>query len=61
MAIIFMLLAISISLALFFLVSFIWASRDGQFDDTYAPAQRILFDDHDQIASDPTKKDKECN
>ena len=28
-----------------FLVSFFWATNDGQFDDTYTPAIRILFDE----------------
>lgn len=59
MEIIFVLLAISICLALFFLVSFIWASKTGQFDDTYGPAYRILFDDEDQI-QEPIKSEKEC-
>lgn len=45
MGIIFVLLTISICLALFFLVSFIWATKDGQFEDTYGPAVRMLFED----------------
>lgn len=45
MEIIFVLIAISICLALFFLLSFLWATRNGQFEDTYGPAVRILFDD----------------
>lgn len=28
-----------------FLVAFFWATKDGQFDDTYTPAIRMLFDD----------------
>lgn len=28
-----------------FLVAFFWATKDGQFEDTYTPAIRILFDD----------------
>lgn len=28
-----------------FLISFFWATKDGQFDDTYTPSVRILFDD----------------
>lgn len=27
-----------------FLIAFFWATKDGQFDDTYTPAVRILFD-----------------
>lgn len=28
-----------------FLIAFLWSVRDGQFDDDYSPAHRILFDD----------------
>lgn len=52
MQIIFILIAVSISLALFFLISFLWANKDGQFEDTYGPAYRILFEDE----SDTKKK-----
>lgn len=27
-----------------FLIAFFWATKDGQFDDTYTPSVRILFD-----------------
>ncbi|MEZ4922984.1 MAG: cbb3-type cytochrome oxidase assembly protein CcoS [Crocinitomicaceae bacterium] len=60
MGIIFLLLTISICLALFFLVSFIWASRNGQFDDTYGPAVRMLFDNENDIPTDNPKNEKEC-
>ncbi|MBD3637332.1 MAG: cbb3-type cytochrome oxidase assembly protein CcoS [Crocinitomicaceae bacterium] len=61
MEIIFMLLAISICLALFFLLSFLWASKSGQFDDTYGPARRMLFDgDESETHSDNSKNTKEC-
>ncbi len=53
MQIIFLLITVSTSLALFFLISFIWANRKGQFEDTYGPAVRMLFDDEEK-----TKKDK---
>lgn len=59
MEIIFVLLAISICLALFFLISFIWAAKSGQFDDTYGPAYRILFDEEDH-AQEKIKSEKEC-
>jgi cbb3-type cytochrome oxidase maturation protein len=29
-----------------FLASFLWAVKQGQFDDTQTPAVRILIDDH---------------
>jgi cbb3-type cytochrome oxidase maturation protein len=33
------------SLGLTFLVSFLWATKSGQFDDDYTPSVRILFED----------------
>lgn len=27
-----------------FLGAFIWATKDGQYDDTYTPSVRMLFD-----------------
>lgn len=45
MIIIFLLIIISLIVALGFLAAFIWAVKDGQYDDDYTPAIRILFDD----------------
>jgi cbb3-type cytochrome oxidase maturation protein len=45
MNMIFMLIGISILLALIFLIAFFWASKSGQHDDMYTPSIRILFDD----------------
>jgi cbb3-type cytochrome oxidase maturation protein len=38
-------LIVSLVIALFFLASFFWATKEGQFDDDYTPSVRILFDD----------------
>ena len=45
MNIIYMLLAISLFVALVFFVLFIFSMRKGQYDDTYTPAIRMLFED----------------
>ena len=45
MGIIYLMIGVSFSIALFFLVSFFWATKDGQFDDDYTPSIRMLFDD----------------
>jgi cbb3-type cytochrome oxidase maturation protein len=45
MGMIYIMLTVSLLIALFFLVSFFWATKTGQFDDDYAPSVRILFDD----------------
>jgi cbb3-type cytochrome oxidase maturation protein len=45
MLIIILLIAISLTIAILFLVAFIWGMKSGQFDDTYGPSVRMLFDD----------------
>lgn len=45
MSVIFILISISILVAVTFLALFIWASRSGQYDDTTTPSIRVLFDD----------------
>jgi cbb3-type cytochrome oxidase maturation protein len=45
MSVVFVLIIIGILVASVFLVAFIWAVRSGQFDDSYTPSVRILFDD----------------
>lgn len=47
-------LVVSLLIACFFLVSFLWATKSGQFDDDYTPSVRILFEE-DLI----TKEDKD--
>lgn len=45
MTIIVALIAISLTLALIFLAAFLWSMKSGQFDDTYGPSVRMLFDE----------------
>lgn len=45
MKIILLLIAVSMLVALGFLVAFFWAVRSGQYEDEYTPSVRILFDD----------------
>jgi cbb3-type cytochrome oxidase maturation protein len=45
MAIIFLLIGVSVLIALIFLGAFFWANKTGQHEDTYTPSVRILFDD----------------
>ncbi len=44
MAVIIVLIAISLIIALGFLIAFLWSLRSGQYDDTYSPSVRMLFD-----------------
>ncbi|MBI1766971.1 MAG: cbb3-type cytochrome oxidase assembly protein CcoS [Bacteroidetes bacterium] len=45
MGIIVILITISLSIALIFLGVFYWNIKSGQYDDTYTPSIRMLFDD----------------
>jgi cbb3-type cytochrome oxidase maturation protein len=45
MSVVFVLVFAAILLAGGFLVAFIWSVKSGQYDDTYTPSVRILFDD----------------
>lgn len=45
MNIIYALLAISTTVAIFFFVLFIISVKKGQYDDSYTPSVRMLFDD----------------
>lgn len=45
MSVIIILIIVSVLVALLFLIGFIWAVINGQYDDTYSSSVRILFDD----------------
>jgi len=45
MSVIYLLLAASLVVALIFLGLFIKSVKQGQFDDTWSPARRLLVDD----------------
>ncbi|MGB6151748.1 MAG: cbb3-type cytochrome oxidase assembly protein CcoS [Pricia sp.] len=45
MSVIYVLLAISLTVAIIFFVAFIISVRNGQYDDSYTPSVRMLFDD----------------
>ena len=45
MTIIILLIAISLPIAIVFLVIFLWALKSGQYDDTYTPSVRMLFEE----------------
>jgi cbb3-type cytochrome oxidase maturation protein len=48
MIVIVFLLIISLLVAIGFLIAFIWGSKTGQFDDSFTPANKILFDQTNQ-------------
>lgn len=55
MSVIYLLLAISVTVALIFFAIFVVSVRRGQFDDSYTPSVRMLFEDE---LVDPEKRDE---
>lgn len=45
MSVLIILIAISILVAIVFLIGFLWSVNNGQFEDDYTPSVRMLFDD----------------
>jgi len=45
MSIIYVLLSISVLVAIIFFIAFIISVKRGQYDDTYTPSVRMLFED----------------
>jgi cbb3-type cytochrome oxidase maturation protein len=45
MSVVFILVFVAIVMAGGFLGAFIWSVKNGQYEDTYTPSVRILFDD----------------
>jgi len=58
MSIIYMLLAVSVIVAIGFFIAFIISVKNGQYDDVYTPSVRMLFDD--ELVKEP-KKTKTTN
>ncbi|HSP40934.1 MAG TPA: cbb3-type cytochrome oxidase assembly protein CcoS [Gillisia sp.] len=61
MSVIYVLLTISIIVALVFFAAFIIAVRNGQFDDDYTPSVRMLFDDELITEKDAKAKTSKIN
>ncbi|MFD1614865.1 cbb3-type cytochrome oxidase assembly protein CcoS [Gelatiniphilus marinus] len=62
MSVIYILLSISIVVAIVFFAAFIYAVKKGQFDDSYTPSVRMLFED--ELVKEqpkPTLKTKKTN
>lgn len=50
----FILIGVSLLVAVSFLAAFIWSVRNGQYEDDYTPSVRILFEN--KIATIPKSK-----
>ncbi|MGK7394126.1 MAG: cbb3-type cytochrome oxidase assembly protein CcoS [Candidatus Cyclobacteriaceae bacterium M3_2C_046] len=58
MSVVIILIMVSLVVALAFLGAFIWAVKSGQYDDTYSPSVRILFEDKNRKKEDSKPKNK---
>lgn len=56
MQIIVVLISISVVVAVVFLVSFVWAVKSGQYEDTYGPSVRMLLDGSEKKKEAAKKK-----
>ncbi|TSE06534.1 MULTISPECIES: cbb3-type cytochrome oxidase assembly protein CcoS [Aquimarina] len=59
MSVIYVLLTISIIVAIVFFISFIISVRNGQYDDVYTPSIRMLFED--ELIKENKEKSSESN
>jgi cbb3-type cytochrome oxidase maturation protein len=57
MEVVYITIGVSIVVALIFFIVFLRSVRSGQYDDTYTPSVRMLFDD--ELVTE--KKDEENN
>jgi cbb3-type cytochrome oxidase maturation protein len=55
MSVIFILIGISLTVALGFLFAFLWAAKRGQFEDDYTPSVRMLFENEFTENEQPKK------
>lgn len=58
MSAMYMLIFFSLLIATGFVFAFIWAIKNGQYDDNYTPSVRILFDDSSNETPKKNKKVK---
>lgn len=56
MSVIFVLIVVSLVVAVSFLGLFIWANKSGQYDDTVTPAMRMLFEDKKKSKEEKPQK-----
>lgn len=56
MSVIYLLITISIFVAIAFFIAFVIAVKSGQYDDDYTPSVRMLFDDETVKLENKNKK-----
>lgn len=58
MSVLFLLIAASLLVAVGFLLSFIWATSDGQYEDEYADSVRILFEEKTKPSTEENQENQ---
>ncbi|MBE7501222.1 MAG: cbb3-type cytochrome oxidase assembly protein CcoS [Verrucomicrobiales bacterium] len=58
MSALYLLILVSLLIALGFLIAYLWAVRHGQYDDTSTPALRVLLDEPPPAPPLPSKARK---
>jgi len=61
MEVLYITIGVSIVVALIFFFAFIKSVKSGQYDDTYTPSVRMLFDDELVIVKKNGEKESEIN
>jgi len=56
MEVVYITIGVSIIVAVFFFIIFIKSVKSGQYEDTYTPSVRMLFDD--ELVTEPKEKIK---
>jgi cbb3-type cytochrome oxidase maturation protein len=58
LSVIIVLIGFSLLVAVVFLFAFLWAVKNGQYEDRYTPSVRILFDNKDEGENLNNKKNE---
>lgn len=58
MSVIYILITVSLAMAILFFVLFIRSVRSGQYDDSYTPSVRMLFEDETKIHTQKSTNSK---
>lgn len=58
MSAIIVLIGVSLTVAVIFLIAFIWSVKTGQYEDKYTPSVRMLFDDNEKPYDEKIEKNK---
>jgi len=57
MEVVYITIGVSVIVAIIFFIAFIKSVKSGQYEDTYTPSVRMLFDD-ELVTEDKEKKEK---